>query len=58
MIVAAVAAAKATCRLTQAAPRICRSRISSPYQRVEKPPQTVTSRLSLKEKTTSEMIGA
>ena len=48
----------ATCRLIQAAPRICGSRKSSPYHLVEKPPQTVTSLLSLKLKTISDMIGA
>ena len=55
-IVALIAAIAQRC--SQAAPSICGSANSSPYHLVEKPPQTVTSRLSLNEKTTSEMIGA
>ena len=55
---ASVALATATCRLIQAEPRICGSRSSSPYHLVEKPPQTVTSWLSLKLKTISDTIGA
>ncbi len=48
----------AICRLSQAAASSCGSANRSPYHLVEKPDQTVTSRLSLNEKTTSEMIGA
>jgi hypothetical protein len=55
---ASVALTAATCRLIQADPRICGSRSSSPYHLVEKPPQTVTSLLSLKLKMISDRIGA
>jgi hypothetical protein len=54
---APVALSAAIWRLSQAADRswsFCRS---DTYQRVENPPQSVTSRDSLKEKTTSSRIG-
>ena len=53
-----VAVTTATFRLIQAAPRICGSSSSAPYHLVEKPPQTVTSLLSLKLKMISDRIGA
>ena len=56
-IVAPVAFIAAILKDSQAASRICSLRNSSPYHFVEKPPQTVTSRDSLKEKTISRTIG-
>jgi adenylate kinase family enzyme len=41
----------------QAARSICVSANSSPYQRADQPPQTVTKRLSLNENRTSSTIG-
>ncbi|MNT57358.1 hypothetical protein D3C72_1947210 [compost metagenome] len=48
----------AICRLSHAAPSNCGSLNSSPYHLVEKPDHTVTSRLSLNEKTTRLTMGA
>ena len=48
-ITAIVAEIAATRRLSQAAPRICSLRNSSPYHLVENPPQTVTSFEALNE---------
>jgi hypothetical protein len=47
--VATVAVMSATRSVTHAASRSCRLPKSEPYQRVENPPQTVTSRESLNE---------
>ena len=55
--VAIVADVNAMRRLSNAASRICSLRSSSPYQRVEKPPQTVAMRESLNEYTTTSTIG-
>ncbi len=55
--VAPVAFIAAILNDSQAAPRICWLRNSSPYHFVENPPQTVTRRDSLKEKTIISTIG-
>ncbi len=54
---AKVAAIEAMTRLRSAASRICRFCSSAPYQCVEKPPHTVTSRDLLNEYTITDRIG-